>query len=50
LATPSVESRFGVGFDAAIGSRNGDARQDEASRNLAYVEKNLIVLIDAAAD
>jgi hypothetical protein len=24
--------------------------QDEASRNLAYVEKNLIVLIDAAAD
>jgi hypothetical protein len=39
-----------VGFHGAIGSRDGDASQDEASRNLVYVEKSLIVLIDAAAD
>jgi hypothetical protein len=39
-----------VGFYGAIGSRNGDASQDEASRNLVFVEKSLIVLIDAAAD
>lgn len=47
---PSVESLLGVGLNRAVGGGDGHTGQHEAGRDLVFIEKGLILLIDAAAD